>query len=169
MTSEKKPRNKGGRPRSRLALGEIVFKGAPKRLKVKMKERGSVEDFCHKGIEELQQDYKRQKSDIEVILDALRSLIEKQSKESGVVDQATLKMFEQQQQRYRLLCNDQASMLSMLMKQFELFSELDRTPDDDPKFTPVSVVIGAAPVDQIEPNKFELEAGDIEPDRRQVD
>lgn len=164
--AEKDGKNVGGRPRKSYDFAGLEFKPAPDKVKVNMSDRKEVETFCGELIEELQSDFKGMKDDVRVILNCLREIIQTSASETGKVDKQLLETFEKHQNRYRHLSKDQSAILAQLMKQFELFSQLDRPPDDDPIFTPVELVIeGEPPAEVVVENKFSLAEDDLEPGR----
>lgn len=161
-------KNVGGRPRKSYELGALDFGSEVERVKVRMEDRKAVEALCEQQIEDLQNDFSEMKSDAKVLVSCLRAQIQVESAETGRVDKQLLENFERAQNRVRHICKDQSSILAMLMKQFELFSALDRPKEDDPIYTPVQIMIeGDAPEEALVEPKFALEEGDIEPGRDQ--
>ena len=159
-------KNVGGRPRKSYEFGVLEFGDGGEKITVKMEDRKGVEALCERQIEELQNDFSEMKSDAKVLVTCLRNQIQAESAETGRVDKQLLENFEKAQNRVRHICKDQSSILAMLMKQFELFSALDRPMDDDPIYTPVNLVIQTAPPkDAVVANRFELDEDDIEPRR----
>lgn len=160
-------KNVGGRPRKSYEFGVLEFGAGAEKVKVRMEDRKAVEALCERQIEELQNDFSEMKSDAKVLVTCLRTQIQAESAANGRVDKQLLENFEKAQNRVRHICKDQSSILAMLMKQFELFSALDRPKDDDPIFTPVEIVIDTdAPPEALVATQFVLEDGDIEPSSR---
>lgn len=160
-------KNVGGRPRKSYEMGALEFGAGAEKIKVRMADRKDVEAICERQIEELQNDFSEMKSDAKVLVTCLRSQIEAESAETGRVDKTLLENFEKAQNRVRHICKDQSSILAMLMKQFELFSALDRPKEDDPIYTPVEILIdGDAPEEALVEPQFRLEDSDVEPARR---
>lgn len=159
-------KNVGGRPRKTFDASGLVFTDAP-RIELEMHDRQAVEKLCQEQIEELQNDFSEMKADAKIIVACLRNQIELDSKEKGRVDKVLLENFEKAQNRVRHICKDQSAILAMLLKQFELFSSLDRPLEDDPIYTPVSIVIdGNPPPEACIESKYTLGEDDIEPPSR---
>lgn len=157
----------GGRPRKSFEFSGLEFGLSGEKVAVKMQDRKAVEALCEGQIEELQNDFSEMKADAKVIVACLRSQIQAEATDKGRVDKGLLENFEKAQNRVRHICKDQSSILAMLMRQFELFSALDRPMDDDPIFTPVEIIIeGDAPADALVEPQFTLEEDDIEPQGR---
>jgi hypothetical protein len=164
-TKAKLPKSgpKGGRPRTRFAVGAMEFGDADDR-KLNLSDRKELEKFCQDTLREQISDQRQTKADIRTILDALRIQIA-QSTAKGSVDLSLLRVFEQQQQRFRQVGKDLTQNLSSMVKQFKLFTEL--SPEDEGGGTPVTLVINTEPPEgTVVPNKFELGEEHVDPDRQ---
>lgn len=132
-----------------------------------MHDRKAVEALCQSQVEELQNDFSEMKADAKALVTCLRRQIELESAERGRIDKGLMEAFEKAQQRVRHICKDQSSILAMLMKQFELFSSLDKPLEDDPIFTPVTIIVeGEPPAHALMEPKFQLDEADIDPTSR---
>jgi hypothetical protein len=155
--------SKGGRPKTEFELGLIKFK--PRRqVKIKMSDRVAVERFCTNMIDCIQTDLAAAKDDLRTLLDVQKKAMQLEAKE-GKVNLSLMAAFERLNQRYRQLVNDQAKQLTSLMKQYALFSTLDRPEEDDPKYTPVEFYVDDPPDEAIVQNKYVLGPEDVDPER----
>lgn len=111
---------------------------------VSMQTRDEVERFCREKIRELTEDYAELKADVRAVRAALRETIRQQSG-SGSVSKEILHMFQEATDRYQKILGNESEILSTLMRQYELFSELDRPEEDNPLYTPVQLVIESTP------------------------
>lgn len=161
-TSEK-PINKGGRPKKHIELSPLKFKASKPKKMLDMSDRKSVEKYCENKVHELETEYDSMYASIMIVVNALQKVIEAQSA-GGVLPESLIDKLEKHQERARKVLKDRADMLQNFMKQFELFSTLDRPADEDPLYTPVHLnIVTVPPPEAIIPNKFELDEDEIEP------
>jgi hypothetical protein len=144
---EPKKKHAGGRPKKPIQVTppdqtQPVSTQPP--VELSMKDRREVENSVRQRVNENKQDRAQIKADTKRTFEALARQIEEQSLK-GEVDLSLVRAFEQQQQRFRQICNDEDRANNSEIKQFKLFSQLDKPPEDDPVFTPVTVVVTDEP------------------------
>lgn len=128
---------------------------------ISMEDRAALETSVGAKLNAALGYYEKQLEDINVILNAARVSIDAQTKESGEVDPGILRIYEQQQQRYRQTLKDYTGELEKIRKQYKLFSSLDRPQEDDPIYTPVHLFVLTEPPPQaLVDNLYELEPDD---------
>lgn len=125
-------------------------------------KRSEVERYTQKSLQEMARKYDTLMQQIELISAALLRNIETAE---GPVQGSVIKMLSEQHQRYRQVLADKCKMLGMLIKQFELMSELDRPDDNDPRFAPVTLNLNVTPPpDAFAESGLTLEDEDVQTD-----
>lgn len=161
-TATQEAKRKPGRPRTSVPLTD--FDLAPRRPAPQFGSRKDTEKYVGTALAELAGEYDELSLEIAASRRALCAAIQKRTAEGKEVDGSLLRMLEQQQQRFRQVLKDKGELAGKLMKQFELFAELDRPADEDPRFAPVILSLAFdPPVEAIVDPIAELDDDDIQP------